>query len=189
METHRRGGAAATVLSFVPADARSYGRIVRGADGESRAIVEAADATPSELAIREVNSSIYVFRGDALWPALDRLEPHNAQGELYLTDALGLLVEAGERGRGPRRARPGRGRRRQHPRRAGRSPPRCSATGSIAAHMLAGVTIVDPATTWIEAGVELEPDAVIHPFTVLRGRDPGRDRRRGRPSRRRRRRR
>ena len=56
------------------------------------AIVEAADASPEELAVREVNSSIYVFQAEKLWPALERLEPANAQGELYLTDAIRFLV-------------------------------------------------------------------------------------------------
>ena len=58
-------------------------------------IVEAADATPEQLAVREVNSSIYVFRAERLWPVLERLSPHNAQGELYLTDSIGLLVAEG----------------------------------------------------------------------------------------------
>ena len=72
VDAHRGSGAAATVLSFVPDDIRSYGRVVRDAVGDVVAIVEAADASPEELEIREANSSIYVFRGDALWPALDR---------------------------------------------------------------------------------------------------------------------
>ncbi|MGZ8783288.1 MAG: NTP transferase domain-containing protein, partial [Gaiellaceae bacterium] len=96
-DTHRREQAAATVLTFVPADARSYGRVVRGADGTVERIVEAGDATPEELAVEECNSSIYLFRADLLWPALDRLQPHNAQGELYLTDAVRDLVSSGER--------------------------------------------------------------------------------------------
>ena len=79
VEAHRREEAAATVLTFEPDDVRSYGRIVRAADGTVEAIVEAGDATPEQLELRECNSSIYVFRTDLLWPALDRLEPHNAQ--------------------------------------------------------------------------------------------------------------
>ena len=78
VETHRSANAAATVLSFEPAGARSYGRIVRDGDGRLARIVEAADATAQELALREVNSGIYVFKGTKLWPVLDRLEPHNA---------------------------------------------------------------------------------------------------------------
>ncbi|HEX6664604.1 MAG TPA: NTP transferase domain-containing protein, partial [Gaiellaceae bacterium] len=96
MERHGESGATATVLSFEPADPRAYGRIVRDTDGRLAAIVEDADADEEQRAIREVNSSIYVFAADRLWPALDRIEPANAQGELYLTDAVRLLVEAGE---------------------------------------------------------------------------------------------
>jgi len=167
-ETHRREGAAATVLSFVPPDARSYGRIVRNDDGRLARIVEVVDASPAELELTEVNSSIYVFSGEQLWPVLDRLQPHNAQGELYLTDTLALLIEAG------------------YTVAVHVAPDSTEVDGvntradlaSAAAvlrdrinerHMLAGVTIVDPATTWIEAGVEIDADTVIHPFTVLRG--------------------
>jgi len=96
LAVHRESGAAATVLTFRRADPASYGRIVRGEDGSLRAIVEAIDATPEQRAIDEVNSSIYVFAASKLWPALERIEPANAQGELYLTDAVRLLVDQGE---------------------------------------------------------------------------------------------
>jgi bifunctional UDP-N-acetylglucosamine pyrophosphorylase / glucosamine-1-phosphate N-acetyltransferase len=169
VETHRAESAAATVLSFEPADPGSYGRIVRGEDGTLRAIVEATDAAPDELAIREVNSSIYVFRDDRLWPVLDRLEAANAQGELYLTDAIRHLTDD------------------SHTVAVHVAPDPLETEGvntrvELAAaaaalrarvndrHMLAGVTIVDPVTTWIDADVELEPDTVVHPFTQLRGR-------------------
>ena len=94
---HRREGAAATVLTFEPADARDYGRIVRGEDGSVRAIVEAVDATEDELKIGEANSSTYVFAAERLWPALDKLETGNVQGELYLTDAVRHLAADGDR--------------------------------------------------------------------------------------------
>ena len=168
LETHRREGAAATVLSFEPPDPRSYGRLVR--DGKSRLarIVEAADATPDELELNEVNSSIYVFAAEKLWPALERLQPHNAQGELYLTDAISFLVGDGD------------------PVAIHVAPDPIEAEGintraELAAaasalrdrineaHMLAGVTIVDPQSTWIDADVAIEPDVTIHPFTVVRG--------------------
>jgi bifunctional UDP-N-acetylglucosamine pyrophosphorylase / glucosamine-1-phosphate N-acetyltransferase len=166
--THRREGAAATVLSFEPRTPGSYGRLVRGADGAVEAIVEAADATPEQLALSECNSSIYVFRADLLWPALDRLETHNAQGELYLTDAVRDLVERGERIAAHVAARPAE---------AEGVNTRVELAAAAATlrdrinrgHMLAGVTIIDPASTWIDAQVELEPDVVVHPFTVLRG--------------------
>jgi bifunctional UDP-N-acetylglucosamine pyrophosphorylase/glucosamine-1-phosphate N-acetyltransferase len=72
VETHCRAGAAATVLSFEPADPGAYGRIVRDGDGRLARIVEAADASAEETAVREVNSGIYVFRAEKLWPALQR---------------------------------------------------------------------------------------------------------------------
>ena len=84
--------------------------------GTVEGIVEAGDATPEQLAIQECNSSIYVFRAELLWPALDRLEPHNVQGELYLTDAVRDLVARGERVVAHVAADPGRDRGRQHPR-------------------------------------------------------------------------
>jgi len=168
LRTHREADAAATVLSFVPDDPRSYGRIVRGVEGGVVAIVEAVDATPEQLAIDEVNSSIYVFRGDALWPALDHLTAHNAQGELYLTDAVRGIVDAGatvavyvapdsEETEG-----------------VNTRVELAAATAALRdrvneAHMLAGVTIVDPESTWIEPTVALDADAVVHPFSVLRG--------------------
>jgi bifunctional UDP-N-acetylglucosamine pyrophosphorylase/glucosamine-1-phosphate N-acetyltransferase len=168
VERHRSTGAAATVLSFSPPDPRAYGRIVRDAAGRLSQIVEAADATPEQLAIGEVNSSMYVFDGAKLWPALDRLEPANAQGELYLTDAVRFLVEDGEAVEVFEAPDPaiveGVNTRVEMAEAAAVLRDRINRR-----HMLAGVTIVDPQTTWIEAGVELEPDTVVHPFTVLRG--------------------
>ncbi len=168
VDAHEREGAWATVLSFEPAEPKQYGRVLRGDDGGLAAIVEHRDATTEQRAVREVNSSIYVFRADRLWPVLDRLSPHNAQGELYLTDSVALLVSEG-------------GRVAVH---KGGDPvetegvnTRAELAGAAAAlrdrinqaHMLAGVTIVDPHTTWIDVDTVLEPDAVIHPFTVIRG--------------------
>src|SRR5262249_11192729 len=75
VDAHRRDGAAATVLSFEPDDPREYGRVLRKEDGSLASIVEHRDANESERAVREVNSSIYVFRADRLWPVLDRLTP------------------------------------------------------------------------------------------------------------------
>jgi len=168
VDTHRREQAAATVLSFEPADVRSYGRVVRASDGTVEAIVEAVDATPEQLELRECNSSIYVFRTELLWPALERLEPHNAQGELYLTDAVRDLVDRGERVVAHVAADAAETE-------GVNTRAELAAAGAALrerinlAHMLAGVTITDSASTWIEPGVELEADAVVHPFTVLRG--------------------
>jgi bifunctional UDP-N-acetylglucosamine pyrophosphorylase / glucosamine-1-phosphate N-acetyltransferase len=168
VDEHRRSGATATVLSFEPPDPRAYGRIVRGGDGRLRQIVENADADDAQRSIREVNSSIYVFDAEKLWPALERIEPVNAQGELYLTDAVRLLVEGGEevgvfKAPDPAEVE------------GVNTRVELADAGSFLRarvnkeHMLAGVTIVDPATTWIEPDVQLEADSTIHPFTVLRG--------------------
>jgi bifunctional UDP-N-acetylglucosamine pyrophosphorylase/glucosamine-1-phosphate N-acetyltransferase len=169
LEAHRREDAAATILSFRPADPRDYGRVIRDENGAVREIVEAGDATPEQLAVDEVNSAIYVFSADRVWPALDRLDTANRQGELYLTDAVRHLVENGERvaayvAPDPAEAE-GVNTRAELAEAAAALRDRINE-----AHMLAGVTIVDPKTTWIEADVELEPDATIHPFTVLSGR-------------------
>src|SRR4029077_8142050 len=91
VDTHRASGAAATVLGIEYDDARHYGRLIRNDQGLLRRIVEAGDADADELAVREANSSIYVFRSEKLWPALEQLQPQNVQGELYLTDTIGLL--------------------------------------------------------------------------------------------------
>jgi bifunctional UDP-N-acetylglucosamine pyrophosphorylase / glucosamine-1-phosphate N-acetyltransferase len=169
LDAHRREEASVTVLSFEPDEPGSYGRVVRDEAGRLRAIVEAADASPAELGIREANSSTYVFAADDLWRALERLAPHNAQGELYLTDAVRHLVDDGCRtavylANDPRVGE------------GVNTRADLAAAGArlrdeiLRRHMEAGVTVVDPATTWIEADVAIESDAVIHPFTVLRGR-------------------
>jgi len=168
VEEHRSSRAAATVLSFEPVDPRAYGRIVRDGVGRLQAIVEDADADDEQRAIREVNASIYVFDAEKLWPALDRIEPANAQGELYLTDAVRLLVEGGENVivfKAPDA---------DEVEGVNTRVELAEAAAFLRArvnreHMLAGVTIVDPQTTWIDPEVELSPDSTIHPFTILRG--------------------
>jgi bifunctional UDP-N-acetylglucosamine pyrophosphorylase / glucosamine-1-phosphate N-acetyltransferase len=169
LDTHRHEGAAVTVLSFEADEPGSYGRIVRDENGRLCAIVEARDASPAELEIRELNSSIYAFASQDLWSALGRLAPDNVQGELYLTDAVRHLVDDG---------RPASVYRASDPRAGEGVNTRAdlAAAGAqlrdeiLRGHMEAGVTIVDPATTWIESDVDIEADVVIHPFTVLRGR-------------------
>ncbi len=168
VDTHHREGAAATILSAEPPDPRLYGRIVRGPDRSVLRIVEGTDADEEEQQIGEINSSIYVFRSDVLWGALERIEPHNVQGELYLTDAIEIVVADG-------------GKVAAHIAADSREADGVNTRSELAraaavlrdrineAHMLAGVTIVDPAATWIEPTVELEPDVTIQPFVILRG--------------------
>lgn len=167
--THLATGAGATLLTAVlPTDAGAYGRVLRDADGSVLSIVEAKDATPEQLALREINTSVYAFQGTSLFRALRDLRPNNVQGELYLTDVIALLREAGQK------------------------------IGAVIAPdpdmvlgvntrvelaevnekmrrrllrdlMLGGVTVVDPATTYMDAGVTVGQDSVIHPHTILRG--------------------
>jgi bifunctional UDP-N-acetylglucosamine pyrophosphorylase / glucosamine-1-phosphate N-acetyltransferase len=169
VEAHHREGADATILSAEPSDPRLYGRVVRDRDGAVRKVVEGTDASDEEQNIREINSSIYVFRSSALWPALEQLQPKNVQGELYLTDAIEIIVTGG-------------GKVAAHIAADSRETDGVNTRVELAnagavlrdrineAHMLAGVTIIDPKTTWIEPTVEIEPDVTIQPFAVLRGR-------------------
>ena len=97
LDTHRRGEAAATILSAELAEPGSYGRIVRDAEGRVLAIVESSALTPEQRAIREVNSAIYCFTLEKLWPCLAALRPENVHRELYLTDAIAMLHARNER--------------------------------------------------------------------------------------------
>ena len=166
--THRREGADATILSTEPPDPRLYGRVVRDGDGAVLRVAEGTDASEEELRIREINTSIYVYRSSALWPVLDRLQPKNVQGELYLTDTIELLVGDGATVWAHKASdwRQGDG--------VNTRVELAHATAVLRdrineGHMLAGVTIVDPASTWIEPTVELAEDVVVQPFTILRG--------------------
>jgi bifunctional UDP-N-acetylglucosamine pyrophosphorylase / glucosamine-1-phosphate N-acetyltransferase len=165
---HRRAGAAATILTTEPPDPRLYGRVVRGPDGGVLRIAEGTDATEEEKRIGEVNTSIYVFKALALWPALARLQPKNVQGELYLTDTIELLVADGATVAAHRapdwREGDGVNTRVELAKAAAVLRDRINEC-----HMLAGVTLHDPVTTWIEPTVEIENDVVVGPFTHLRG--------------------
>jgi bifunctional UDP-N-acetylglucosamine pyrophosphorylase/glucosamine-1-phosphate N-acetyltransferase len=169
VEGHRQARPALTLMSVEALRPLPYGRIVRDGEGEVARIVEERDATEEELAIRELNASVYAFRADALWSALEGLGSDNAQGELYLTDTVERLVRAGETVEVVPTTDPeateGVNTRVDLARAAGILRGRI-----LDSHMLAGVSVVDPATTWIDPDSTLEPDAVVHPFTVLRGR-------------------
>jgi bifunctional UDP-N-acetylglucosamine pyrophosphorylase/glucosamine-1-phosphate N-acetyltransferase len=167
VQVHDSEGAAATVLSFERERPGDYGRIARNANGSLEAIVEAGDASDEQRAITEVNSSIYVFDAAKLWPALEQLRPENRQGELYLTDTIRELVAKGEPVavfKADDDVEIGVNTRAELAATAAQLRDRINE-----AHMLAGVTIVDPKTTWIDPTVELEPDSTIQPFTILRG--------------------
>lgn len=166
---HQECGAAATLLTTVlPHDAGSYGRILRDASGDVLGIVEARDATPEQLRVREINTSVYAFDGPSLFRSLRDLRPDNAQGELYLTDVVRLLRAAGQTVTALISPDPdivlG----------VNTRVELAEVSAKMRAHilrnlMLSGVSIIDPASTFVEAGVRVGPDTVIHPFTHLVG--------------------
>jgi bifunctional UDP-N-acetylglucosamine pyrophosphorylase / glucosamine-1-phosphate N-acetyltransferase len=168
---HHEAGAAATIASMELDDPTGYGRVVRSPGGAVERVAEtkrAGDATEQELAIREVNAGLYLFDGGALLAALAELDSDNAQGELYLPGVLPLLAGAGK----AVQAHP-----LSHPDLAlGVNDrvdlalvTRLAQRRIIEAHQRAGVTIVDPASTLIDAAVTIGPDTTIEPSTFLRG--------------------
>jgi bifunctional UDP-N-acetylglucosamine pyrophosphorylase/glucosamine-1-phosphate N-acetyltransferase len=171
VEAHTRGGSVATMATARLEDPSGYGRVVRDSGGSVARVVETkkpGDATEAELQIREVNSGIYVFDGSALLAALPRLTSENAQGELYLPQALDLLRADGE----PIAAHvvEDEGLMLGVNDRVALARVRERAQRAIAErHMLAGVTIVDPRSTVIDVDVEIGQDSVIEPWTALKG--------------------
>lgn len=159
---------ACVVLTMEPADPFGYGRIIRGADGGVQRIVEQKDATPDEAAVTECNSGFYCFDAKALFDGLAQVGNDNAQGEFYLTDVLEICRKAGRRVA------------------ALKAPDAAECLGVNsraqlaeaqaimrdrinARHMAAGVTLYDPATTWIGPDVRIAADAAIMPSTMLMG--------------------
>jgi bifunctional UDP-N-acetylglucosamine pyrophosphorylase / glucosamine-1-phosphate N-acetyltransferase len=164
---HDQDGHAVTVLTGV-GDAGDYGRIVRDRDGEIARIIEHRDATPEQREITEFNSSIYAFDADFLRQAVGMLQPDNDQGELYLTDVVEIARDE------------------QHTVGAHHIDDVWQTEGVndrvqlaklgaemnrriLEAHMRSGVTVVDPASTWIDVTVTLEPDATVLPGVQLQG--------------------
>ena len=171
VEVHRDARAAATVVTVDRDDPESLGRVVRDAAGEFERIVETkhpVGISAEILAIHEVNTNTFAFDAPALAGAISRIDNDNAAGEYYIGDALKLLRDEGKRvvahkvddvtvnvgvnNRAELAAVSAAVRRR-----------------ILERHMLAGVTVTDPGATWIDADVEIEPDAVIEPATTLRG--------------------
>ena len=164
---HEKSGNGATVLTTILDDPTGYGRIIRDSEGNVLRIVEQKDANRSELAVQEVNTSVYVFEASVLTEAIAGLKSNNAQGEFYLTDALETAKAAGKVG-------------------AFAAPDPLTVEGvndrvQLAAlsktynrrvcerWMRDGVTILDPETTWIEDDVQIGRDATILPGSFLQG--------------------
>jgi bifunctional UDP-N-acetylglucosamine pyrophosphorylase / glucosamine-1-phosphate N-acetyltransferase len=165
---HQARGAAVTVLTATLADPVGYGRIIRDPAGAFTGIIEEADASPQQRAINEINSGMYAFDGDLLADTVKRVPTDNAKGEEYLTDVVSILHGDG------------------YPvaTAASHDPEEVLGVNDQAQlawarralnerllgdWMRAGVTIVDPASTWIDVGVRLEPGARIGPGTQLEG--------------------
>lgn len=166
---HRLADAAATLLTAHLDDPTGYGRVIRDARDSVERIVEQPDANDAELEVTEINPSIYCFRRAFLAPALRRLSPENAQGEYYLTDVIAVLRQAGHLVVGA---------------------PTADATETLGVNdraqlalaetnlrarinekwMREGVSMTDPARTYVDAMVELEPDVQLLPGTILEGR-------------------
>ncbi|MPZ62009.1 MAG: bifunctional UDP-N-acetylglucosamine diphosphorylase/glucosamine-1-phosphate N-acetyltransferase GlmU [Propionibacteriales bacterium] len=165
---HASSGAAVSLLTADLADPSGYGRVVRDSASSVVAIVEHDDASEEQQAITEVNSGIYAFDGETLHAALGRLDADNAQGELYLTDVVGIVRAEGREVIGVPvadvRQTEGVNDRVQ-----------LSVLGAelnrriLTRHMRAGVTVVDPATTWVDDSVELGTDVTLHPGVQLHG--------------------
>lgn len=168
MELHEERNAAVTVLTAVMEDPSGLGRIIRSEDGALMKIVEQKDCTPAEALIREINTGIYCFDNAKLFAALEQVTPNNMQGEYYLTDVIGILREQGDQvlafqtedatesiGVNDRLAlSEAEGYMRQRISRH---------------HMLNGVTIIDPSSTYIGADVIIGSDTVLYPGTMLKG--------------------
>lgn len=167
-EKHLASGAAATVLTTILEDAGNYGRVLRDSSGSVLRIVEAKDASPDERKVGEINAGIYCFNLPLLRKYLSQLTPVNAQGEYYLTDVIGMMVEAG------------------HTVGAVVSEDQNIVLGAnnrvdLAALttimrekildqlMVDGVTIIDPSSTHVDSGVVIGRDSVVYPFSVIEG--------------------
>jgi bifunctional UDP-N-acetylglucosamine pyrophosphorylase/glucosamine-1-phosphate N-acetyltransferase len=168
LASHADEANAVTVLTALVDEPGGYGRVLRGADGSIEGVVEQKDATDAQQAIREINSGVYAFDAAALRAGLARLDTANAQGELYLTDVLshtraedgrvgGLVVDDVWQVEGVNdRVQLAKLHRELNRR-------------TVEGWMRAGTTVVDPATTWIDADVTLEPDTHLEPNVLLRG--------------------
>jgi bifunctional UDP-N-acetylglucosamine pyrophosphorylase/glucosamine-1-phosphate N-acetyltransferase len=166
---HRTTDAACTVLTARVPDPTGYGRVVRDKDDRVARIVEQADAFGDELDIDEINTSIYCFRGSVLAPALRRLSPENAQGEYYLTDVVEVLHDAGypvfSLVATDFRDTQGVNDRVQLAEAEAELRRRTNESW-----LRRGVTMLDPAHTYIDATVSLGTDVTLFPGTMLQGR-------------------
>ena len=170
-DAHDSSGAAATIATMVLEDPTGYGRVVRGPDGTVERVVETkapGDATELDLHIREVNTGMFAFDGDALMTALAEVGSDNAQGELYLPDVIPALRERERTVLAYELTDPDE-LLQINDRRQLADVTAVAQRQILERHMLAGATIVNPAATIIDVGVTIGRDVVIAPFTSLHG--------------------
>lgn len=165
---HESENCAATLATAVLAEPAGYGRIIRDAYGNIQGIIEDSDCTAEQLKITEVNPSYYLFNNKILFEALDKVKPDNVKGEYYLTDALALLIASGHKVVAVTAVRP-------EEAMGVNSRQQLSEAGKIMQERIqsrlmdSGVTIVDPANTWIDVRTKIGQDTVIEPFTYIHG--------------------
>lgn len=159
-------GDAVTIATTILDDPTGYGRIIRDADGKLQAIVEHRDCTEEQRAIHEVNPSYYCFDAKKMFAALDRLSPASGSGEYYITDAIRILRERGERVSAhvmvPSEDALG-----INSRLDLADVSRVMQDRIQVAHLHGGVTIVDPDNTWIEAEASIGRDTIVYPFSFV----------------------
>src|SRR6266850_2156 len=167
VEHHRKSRAAATVLTAIVAEPQGYGRVLRQG-GRVKRIVEDRDASDAEKKIAEINTSVYCFDSKRLWSALGKVRADNDQGEYYLTDVIGILCRAGARVDAISVVDPAEA--------MGVNDRKQLAAVAVVQRrripdrlMEAGVTIIDPASTYIEDTVPIGPDTTIQPQVVIEG--------------------
>jgi len=161
-------GARAAVATGVPQGAHHFGRILRDGQHRFQRIVEDQDATPEERAVREVNVGVYCFRAPELQQALARIRPNNRQREYYLTDAVNLLG-AGDGGVATVQVADPDEMIGINSREELAWAERRMRRRILSRVMASGVTVIDPATTFIDETVRIAPDTIVHPLTFLTG--------------------
>jgi bifunctional UDP-N-acetylglucosamine pyrophosphorylase / glucosamine-1-phosphate N-acetyltransferase len=164
---HAATGAAVTLVTANVAEPQGYGRVLRQR-GRVTHVVEDRDATDDQKRITEINTAVYCFDARRFWPALAEVRPNNDQGEYYLTDVIGIMARAGGRIEAITVQDPAEA--------LGVNDRRQLATVAAIQRrrildrlMESGVTIIDPATTYIEDGVAIGPDTIIYPQVVIEG--------------------
>jgi bifunctional UDP-N-acetylglucosamine pyrophosphorylase / glucosamine-1-phosphate N-acetyltransferase len=168
VQAHQKAGADVSVLTAHLADPAGYGRIIRGGDGSVQRIVEHKDATAAERAVHEINTGTYCFKASALKRALKEVRTENSQGEFYLTDVVAITKKRGGTVLGVTTDRP------EEALGINSRVDLANAEKTVRRrvnerHMRSGVTIIDPDATYIDAGVMIGADTVIHPGNHITG--------------------